>query len=784
MRLIPFFFAVVGVVAAQDAVVRGVVVDSGRIPQSGIEVVLQPGQQSARSNSQGEYEIRGLKAGAYLLTATGRGFVPWQETIQVEGTTRVAIQLNTVQTAVEVRAAVDDFLATTSVSVTKSPQNLIDLPYAVQVIPKALLDSRAIQDIKDLYRNISGVTDSPYSGMTMRGFTQREVLFNGVRGNPYGSLENDINDAGFSTSQGRLSNIEFVEVLKGPAAVLFGAGEPGGVVNFVTKKPRQNPSAEASFRLGSFRQRAGHVDVTGPLWRAKNLFYRAAWFQEDRRVFRYNAGNENSHFASGLSWKFREATSLGFEYEYIDQNLPGHRLRGIPVNSAGINLTNREWSAAEPTDFSALQARVFQARLDHSFTSTFRTDATFRFLNFDRPERYHEPRGLNADGRTMRREFRNQYRANQDWSLTQNAYQRWSHKGLGTHNLVFGFEAVRQDWLGRYGTNREAERGGPVPGIDLFAPIYGRANGDRYPTPVLSIQTIQSGRTGVFVQDQIEILPRWQVLLGGRVERFADDGVAPSPVSFRTTAWTGRLGTVYRALPRLSLFGSLSNSFIRPPALAQTPSANGPHQPETGLQIEGGAKSELSRGRVLLTASAFRIDKKNVLRPDPVFGPTGANFAAVLPVGEVRSQGLEFDATGRVTRDFSVVVNYAYLDSTIRQDRFVPAAVGQPMPNAARHAFGLFARYEIPRTGTAISIGNESRGRRVEPYAAIAAAGYRIWDFGLFQRLGQRLELRFQLDNAFDRTYATASLFAARAGNWPGAPRTATVSLHFRTPSK
>ncbi|MDX2179031.1 MAG: TonB-dependent receptor [Bryobacteraceae bacterium] len=768
--------------SAQQLSVRGTVTDEGKTPLAGISLALEPGGRTAVTDSAGAFTVENVAPGSYLLTATGRGFVPWQETVRLSSANAtVAIRMATVQTAIEVREAADDFLATASVSVTKSPQSLIDLPYAVQVIPKALLDSRAIQEIKDLYRNISGMTDSPYSAMTFRGFTQREILFNGVRGNPYGSLENDINDAGFSTSQGRLSNIEFVEVLRGPAAVLFGVGEPGGVVNFVTKKPRTQTAGEASFRTGSFRQLGGHAEVTGPLWKKKNLFYRAAWFQEDRKIFRWNARNENVHLATGLSWRMGEATSLGFEYEYIDQLLPGHRLRGIPVNPAGGNLTIREWVANEPDDFSALQARVFQTRLDHAFTPTLRTDVSFRFLNYDRPERYHEPRGLNPDGRTMRREFRNQFRANDDWSLTANGYQRWAPKNFGTHNFVFGVESVRQDWLGRYGTNRERERGGPVPGVDLFAPVYGLTSGLFYPTPPFTLQTVASSRTGIFLQDQIEILPRWQVLLGGRVERFADNGRAETQLDFRATAWTGRIGTVYRLLPKLSAFGSFSNGYIRPPALAQTPAANGPHEAENSYQLEGGFKSEFSQGRVLMTASAFRIEKRNVLRPDPNFGPGGDNFAAVLPVGKVRNQGFEVDATGRVTKDLSIVVNYAFLDSTILEDRFTPSAVGRSMPNAARHAFGLFARYDIAGSGTAISVGNESRSRRYEPYAGFSASGYGIWDFGLFQRIARRVELRLQLDNAWDRVYATASLFAARAGNWPGTPRTFTASIHFFT---
>ncbi len=754
---------------------RGRVLDPAGKPLGGISLSLLPGNLTATTNDAGEFTLAGAPA-SFTLTATGRGYVPYQQALALPCQDLV-LRLETVQTTLEVRAPSTDFLATVSVSVTKSPVNLIDLPYAVQVIPKALLEDRNIQDIKDLYRNISGVQDSPYSAMTMRGFTQREVLFNGVRGNPYGSLDNDLNDAGFSTSQGRLSNIEFVEVLKGPAGVLFGGGEAGGVVNFVTRKPRNTPAAEASFRTGSFAQKGGHVELTGPLPRTRNLFYRTALYAEDRRIFRYNSGTENYHLASGLTWRASESTSVGFEYEYLDQFLRGHRLRGIPTNASGAWLTAREWSAAEPTDASQLQARIFQTRLDHAFTNTFRTDLTFRYLNFDRPERYHEPRGINADGRTMRREFRDQFRGNDDLSLTGNFYQR-----IARNNLAFGAEWVRQDWTGRYGTAREAERGGPVPGIDLFAPVYGRSTGYFINPAAFTLQNVLANRQALFIQDQIEISPRLQVLLGARAERFTDRGRAGAlPVDSSLAAFTVRAAAVYRLRPAVSLFTSLSNSFNRAPSLAQTPLANGPHDPERGRQFEAGVKTELSQGNVLVNATYFRIAKTNVLRPDPNFGPNGDNFAAVFPIGEVRNQGLELDLTGKLTRNLNLILNYALIDSQILADRFTPSAVGRALPNVARHAGGVFLRYDYQRSGTSVYLGSELRSRRFEPYAGFAAGGYATLDVGLFQRLGSRLELRATVDNATDRLYATASLFAARAGNMPGAPRTATIGLHFKT---
>jgi outer membrane receptor for ferric coprogen and ferric-rhodotorulic acid len=106
------------------------------------------------------------------------------------------------------------------------------------------------------------------------------------------------------------------------------------------------------------------------------------------------------------------------------------------------------------------------------------------------------------------------------------------------------------------------------------------------------------------------------------------------------------------------------------------------------------------------------------------------------------------------------------------------------MPNAVRHSFGLHTRYEIRKTRTAITVGAEARGRFLEPYAATRAPGYNVWDIGLFQRVHRNVELRATLENVADRVYGTALLFAARAGNMPGAPRTATFSIRFLLPNK
>jgi len=267
-RTAALFAMLISGLHAQNRTLNGTVKNQSGAAVSGAAAKLQPGDLQATANAAGAFSFPNLAPGSYQLTVTSSGYVPFQAAVAVrDAPVKVEVRLGIVQSSVEVHGTVEDLLIPAASSVTKSSQQLMDLPFSVQIIPQAIIQDR--QDVKDVYRNISGVTDGAYNAMTFRGFMQSEVLYNGVKGNPYGSLAGDVNNAGFSTTKARLTNIESVEVLKGPAAVLFGAGEPGGVVSYVTKKPRETPSLGLAFRTGNFQQKGGEADLTGPLWKRK-----------------------------------------------------------------------------------------------------------------------------------------------------------------------------------------------------------------------------------------------------------------------------------------------------------------------------------------------------------------------------------------------------------------------------------------------------------------------------------------------------------------------------------
>lgn len=742
----------------------------------------------ASTAADGSFTLTGLPAGAVTVTISRPGFTALTQEVSLTpgATLRLDVRLPPVLGVSEeltVLGRVSDYVEATA-GASKTSARLIDIPQAIAVIPPRLLQDLGALETKELYRHISGVTDSPYSSTVVRGFTQREVLVNGLRGNPFGSIDGDVNNSGFSTSQFRLTNVERVEILKGPSSVLYGSGEPGGVINYVTKKPQEQFGARATIGTGRFNQALAEAEVTGAADDRKRVLYRGAVYFEDRDTFRNNGTMRNAHVAAGLTFRPSNRTSLGLEYEYLDQDMGAHRLRGVPVDAKGTFLTDIRWTATEPTDFTTLQAHVVQARVDHRFTPRTRMDSTFRYLDYDRTENYHEPRGLTADGRSMQREFRDQLRTNADWSWAGTVSSLVT-TGAVRHDVATGADVIEQDHLFRFATARQASRGGPVQNIALTSPVYGSANPAAYGLTAASYatDTARTRRSGAFAQDLMSLGPQWNLLVGGRVDHYDDEGrSAGLDLSATRTAVTGRAGVVYKPLPRLALYGSLANGFTRAGILSQTPSANGPHDPETAIQGEGGLKADLVDGRLQVTTAVFRATKRNVLRPDPLFGPSGTNTNAVLAVGRVRNSGFEFDVAGEPVKGWDLAFNYAYLHSRILEDT-TASVVGQPMPNAAPHHLGLFSRVSVTRA-TALGVSLEHTATRVEPFAAIEAPAFTVVDAHVFHDVTARLRLRATLENLFNRRYATSSLFAARAGNFPGQPRTLSVALTVSTEAR
>lgn len=652
---------------------------------------------------------------------------------------------------------------------TKTPTDILSIPQAVKIIPLQLIEDQAARDITDLYRNVAGLTTFSYSGVTFRGFRQDQLYYNGVRGDPF---------VGFGIPL--LFNVERLEFLKGPSSTLFGQNQPGGIINYVTKKPEAEERTQVTATMGNLGLYGGSGAVTGPLTSDGSVLYRFGAGFERQDGFRNNYDESNLSLAAALTFDLGEDTALTVEAEHINQEIDGARLRGVPTDDDGNFLTDISFNTNEATDFQNLDAVVLQARLDHAFSDDLMGDVTVRWLDNEATQNYHEPRGLiDSDGdgvaETMRREFRDQVRENSEWSVTGNLIYETAFAGV-EHTLLLGGDYARAKADFTY-YRATFQPGGTVPPIDLFNPVYGQSGRPTYLAQLsapfrVTEDTFQ--QWGLYLQDQVTLSEQWEVLLGARFDGFEEENTVPGGVAASDEDLSLRAGVTYKPTDTVSLYASYSEAFVPQSASNQDAATGGPFDPERSHQWEAGAKAKLFDDRVLATVAAYQIVKENVLQSDP---DPAALPGALVALGEVTSEGFEVELVGDITPSWTFTANYAFNEARITGDAGTSSirnAVGDEFANAPDHQFGLWTRYDIAPLNSAIAGGVEYvserlslSGQTVKPYAIYDLSWQTSWDNLLFQ-----LNVR----NLFDKTYA-ASGFIERTGHFPGEPRTVTFSV-------
>ena len=646
----------------------------------------------------------------------------------------------------------------------------------ITTINESLIRDQGARNAKDIYRNIAGVSQFSYAGVTARGFRQEEIFFDGLRGDPY---------VGFNVPQ--LFNVERLDFLKGPAGMLYGAGAPGGLFNYVTKKPQSEFSANARAIAGSHSRVGGSGEITGAL--SDNQNGRLGVFYEEQDTYRDNSASEVFIFDSGYSYDLNNHLFTA-QYTHYSQDLDGNRLRGVPTDDAGNFLTDRAWNHNEASDFLNLRSDVVQLSLEGQVTSSMSYDTKLRYIDNEQEQNYHEPRALidsDGDGSIdlVGREFRDQLREQEQISFAANfvyegtlfnANQRTAF-GVdlykGTEDALLGGTAFSADFVERYlaGTSLDSD----IIPLRLTSPNYGESQPSNYDVQFRAPRTTEQVRNGAYVLNELA-WDKFTLVTGVRYDTFEDDS---NGTAFDDNNVTYRLGAIYKVTPSISLYGQWADSYEPQAVTSQTQQAGGPFEPTTGEIIEGGVNAELFDETTLLRMAVYQIKRQNLLQ-NTGLDPEGDGIDNLAPVGEVTSDGIEIEVISDITPNWIMSVAYSYNDARITADNggtTIRNSVGDQFANAPENQLGFWTRYQVPEWDLAFAFG----GNYVDEQLSLSGQtvkSYFVADASITWEV-ENYSVLFRIDNLFDREYAESG-FLSRTGHFPGNPRNGFVEFTYK----
>jgi len=639
-------------------------------------------------------------------------------------------------------------------SVMRSSASLQEVPQTVNVIPAQVIRDQAPRNLDDALANVSGITQ----GNTL-GSTQDSVMTRGFGDNRNGSIMRD----GMPIVQGRGMNatVDRVEVLKGPASLLYGIQDPGGVVNLVSKKPELTQYNALTLRgstYGEGKNGSGStLDSTGPLGDS-GLAYRMVLDHEDEDYWRNFGTHRETLIAPSLAW-FGESTKLLFAYEHREFLTPFDRGTLIdPRTNHPLDISRKE-RLDEPFNNMEGRSDLYHFEADHELNDDWKAHFGYSWNRETYDASQVRVTAIDTNKGTLTRSMDGTQNAiSTDRFTTASLEGKVNVLGM-QHDLVFG---VDDEYRKIYRADLIRQKS--LTTFSYLNPVYGREVAGTTVSAPDSAQTDELRSDSVFMQDSIHLSDQWILVAGGRFQEY--DQYAGKGVPFKANTdsngqkWVPRAGLVYRYTDALSFYGSYTESFKPNSTIAPLSGSStvldGSIAPEEAKSWELGARLDMP-GRVTGNIALFDIKKRNVLVANSE-GPTTIYSAA----GEVRSRGLEMDLTGQLTDHWSMIGSYAYTDAEVTED---PDYKGKRLQNVAKNSGSLSAVYDFGsviggdqlRVGAGARYVGERAGNAVNDFdlpSYTVADAFATYDTRVE---GQKVKFQLNVKNLFDRTYYTSA---------------------------
>jgi catecholate siderophore receptor len=633
---------------------------------------------------------------------------------------------------------------------TKTATPLLDTPQSVSVLSKDFLADTAVTSIGEATRYLPGVGVAQGEGnrdtVVLRGNSSTGDYFvDGVR-----------DDVQYYRD---FYNIDRLEVLKGPAGMIFGRGGPGGILNRVTKQATPGSASfyEFSALAGSWEQFRTTFDVNQAVSRDATL--RLTGVYEDAGSYRDGVALQREGLNPTAAFRLGERTVLraGFEY-FHDERVAD---RGIPSYQGKPLATDSSTFFGDP-DRSPTDTDVvaFSASLDHAFANGATLRNSTRYATYDKFYQNVFPGAVNPAGTLVAISAYNQA-TDRENLFNQTDYVVPFTTGPIEHKLLLGLELGRQETDNFRATGSSSATGlASLGSVSIANP--------RYSGPLFFRQSATDADNhsvaevvAVYVQDQLQLLPRLQLIAGARFDHFTVDFTDQRTGATLNTAddlVSPRAGLVFKPAERVSLYTSYTLSHV-PRAgeqLAGLSVTNAALEPEQFENLEVGAKWDAT-DKLSFAAAAYRLDRSNQAITDPAAGNAGGPPAGTLMLVDGQQvRGFELSAAGHLTRRWTLNAGYAYQDGETQSDNgAIPS--GTRIPQLPRNTFSLWNRYDFTASwGAGLGVIY-----RDELFAAadntVTLPDFVRYDAALFYRFNRHLHAQLNVENLFDTGYhATA----------------------------
>lgn len=675
---------------------------------------------------------------------------------------------------VQVSGARDGYVAPTSVSATKSEAPLRDIPQTINVISAEVIRDQHATSLQDILKNIPGVGLSTGDGQRdqvfIRGFTAiGDQFVDGFR-----------DDALYFRD---LSNVERLEVIKGPAAVLYGRGSSGGLINRVTKKPGIDVT-DVSLSLTSMAGRRGEIDLGRS---GEVVSWRLTGAREQSDSYRAQQFLDRTAIAPSVEVKFSSDTKLLLQADYLedrrltDFGIPSYQGRPVSVSpGAYYGAAN-----ARDADFSQSRVSSTSATLTHRFNDTWSFRNAFRYYDYTLRRNNTNISGtVNEVAKTMVLSHAKLNRDESGWFNQSELTQKLNFGGT-KHEILYGVEFGQQ-------SKDSASYSSPTTSnvtVSLFNPVLPVINPNLLGAPTNTYGTYDTA--AAYIQDTLALSAQWKALIGLRYDSFKQKsnivgGSAPGNLSRTDNAFSPRAGLVWQPSEVQSYYLSWSRSFQPSGELLPLAVTNANLAPETTRNTEVGAKYDLLDGRASATVSIFRLERDNIKATDPT------NNNLLVPVGKQRTDGVELTFSADLKQGWKVLTGYSYLDAVITDSIAVDRSVNSPGTNTASavpfkgkratltsmHSANLWVTKDVGAGFTVGGGANAVGSRFANPGNTVTLPGYVTADAMAVYK-ADKYSVQLNINNIFNAGYIVSGHGTSPNLSLPGAPRNVALTLRY-----